>query len=144
MAMVYDVAKYILEQTGPLSTMKLQKLIYYAQAWSLVWDDEPLFEEPIQAWANGPIVPLLFEVHKGRYKISAGFLRLGDSSRLTENQKDTINRIIEYYGHKSAQWLSDLTHSEAPWIEARKGISDGDRGNKEITLENMAEYYGSL
>lgn len=44
-----DVAAAILERTGPLDTFKLQKLVYYAQAWHLVWDNEPLFEEPIEA-----------------------------------------------------------------------------------------------
>ena len=51
---VFDVAAYILEQKGSMTTMKLQKLVYYSQAWSLVWDEKPLFEEAIEAWANGP------------------------------------------------------------------------------------------
>ncbi len=50
MATCFDVAKYILTKMGKLSTVKLQKLVYYAQAWSLVWDDEPLFNERIEAW----------------------------------------------------------------------------------------------
>ena len=52
--------------------------------------------------------------------------------------------MVEYYGDKSPQWLSDLTHSETPWIEARSGIPDGQRGALEITLESMAMYYSSL
>ena len=44
MATVFDVARYILEKYGPLSAMKLQKMVYYSQAWSLVWDDAPLFD----------------------------------------------------------------------------------------------------
>ena len=43
MASVFDVAKYILHKLGTVTTWKLQKLVYYCQAWSLVWDDEPLF-----------------------------------------------------------------------------------------------------
>lgn len=144
MATVFDVAKYILEKTGPMSTMKLQKLVYYSQAWSLVWDDTPLFENRIEAWANGPVAPSLFDTHKGRYNVNAAFFKYADSSCLELFQKDAINRIIEFYGDKSAQWLSDLTHSEAPWIEARKGIPEGVRGNSEITWDSMAEYYGSL
>jgi uncharacterized phage-associated protein len=57
MVSVDDVAAYILEQRGPMSAMKLQKLVYYSQAWSLVWEDRPLFREEIQAWASGPVVP---------------------------------------------------------------------------------------
>ena len=55
MANVFDTAKYILEKSGKMSTMKLQKLCYYSQAWALVWDDAPLFDEDFQAWANGPV-----------------------------------------------------------------------------------------
>ncbi|WP_307850044.1 MULTISPECIES: type II toxin-antitoxin system antitoxin SocA domain-containing protein [unclassified Saccharopolyspora] len=40
-----------------MTAMKLQKLVYYSQAWHLVWDERPLFDEPVQAWANGPVVP---------------------------------------------------------------------------------------
>ena len=64
MAQVNDVARYILErQSGSVSTMKLQKLVYYAQAWSLVWDEKPLFHVRIEAWANGPIVRELYDQH---------------------------------------------------------------------------------
>ena len=65
MATVFDVAKYILEQLGPLSTMKLQKLCYYAQAWSLAWDEEPLFPHEFEAWVNGPVCRELFIAIKG-------------------------------------------------------------------------------
>lgn len=44
-----------------MTTMKLEKLTYYCQAWSLAWDDVPLFDEEFEAWANGPVCPQLFE-----------------------------------------------------------------------------------
>ena len=61
---VFDTARYILEQCGSMSTMKLQKLCYYARAWTLVWDDAPLFEEDFQAWANGLVCPNCFLRHR--------------------------------------------------------------------------------
>ena len=60
MATVFDVAFYILDKLGDMSTMKLQKLCYYAQAWSLAWDGFPLFDEEFQAWANGPVCRELY------------------------------------------------------------------------------------
>ena len=60
MAKVKDVAQYILEKQGDMTTIKLQKLVYYCQAWALVWTEAPLFEEKIEAWANGPVTPELF------------------------------------------------------------------------------------
>ena len=86
MANVFDTAKYILEQSGPMSTMKLQKLCYYSQAWSLVWDDSPLFEEDFQAWANGPVCTKLFFKTQGKYSASASDETGGDGD-LSENQK---------------------------------------------------------
>lgn len=52
MAKVNDVAAYILEHAGPLTAMKLQKLVYYSQAWQLVWEDKALFPERIEAMFN--------------------------------------------------------------------------------------------
>lgn len=141
-ASVLDVAAYILDKFGEISTMKLHKLVYYCQAWSLVWDEKPLFSEPIEAWANGPVVRDLFNYHKGYFQISK--IEIGQSGCLTENQKDTIDIVLNFYGDKSAQWLIDLTHMENPWLSARKGLSSLERGRKTISLESMAEYYSSL
>lgn len=60
MATANDVAQYVLEQSGKMTTIKLQKLVYYCQAWSLVWTESPLFDDRIEAWANGPVVPSLY------------------------------------------------------------------------------------
>ena len=142
MANVFDVAKYILEKQGLMTTMKLQKLVYYSQAWSLVWDEKPLFGEKIQAWASGPVVRELYEVHKGEFRISD--LPKGNIDNLTREEQETIDAVLQAYGDKSAQWLSDLTHMEKPWNEAREGFDPGDNCENEITRASLAEYYSSL
>lgn len=144
MANVHDVAAYILEKKGTLPAMKLQKLVYYSQAWSLVWDDEPLFSDRIEAWANGPVVPELYNAHRGQFKVALVDIDSGKSSNLDDTQRETIDKVLGFYGDKSSQWLSDLTHKEEPWIEAREGLAVGQRGNEEITQGAMALYYGSL
>lgn len=142
MVSAHDVAAYIVERHGPLSAMKLQKLIYYAQAWSLVWDDRQLFREPVEAWANGPVVRSVYEKHRGQFEVRDW--RWGDSAALDGDARATVDAILEFYGPRTAQYLSDLTHSEEPWKEARQGIPDGERGAAPISLATMAEYYGSL
>ena len=142
MATVHDVAAYILKKQGSMTTMKLQKLVYYCQAWSLVWDEKALFPEKIQAWANGPVVPGLYEMHRGKY--SLGSWSHGDYNKLTDDQRETIDAVLKYYGDKSSQWLSDLTHGEDPWMNARKGLPSGARGSKIITRASMMEYYEAL
>ena len=142
MATVHDVAAYILQQRGPVTAMKLQKLVYYSQAWSLVWDERPLFPETIRAWANGPVVYELYDMHRGLFEVLGW--RKGDSTELDQDEKDTVDSVLDFYGDKSSQWLSDLTHREDPWRHARDGLPPGERGNNEITHAAMAEYYGGL
>ena len=142
MVNAHDVAAYILQNKGEMTAMKLQKLVYYSQAWSLVWDEEPLFKERIEAWANGPVVPALYSEHRGQFKV--GSWPKGDPDKLARTQRQTIDAVLKYYGDKSSQWLSDLTHREAPWVEAREGLSPGERGSQTISHASMAEYYGSL
>ncbi len=142
MPTAHDVAAYILSKVSPITAMKLQKLVYYSQAWSLVWDEAPLFSERIEAWANGPVVKDLYDLHRGQFTVQEW--PAGNLSNLSPEQVETIDAVLEYYGKKSAQWLSDLTHSERPWIDAREGLSAGDRGSSEITPAAMAEYYSGL
>ena len=139
---VFDVAAYILEKMGAMTTMKLQKLVYYSQAWSLVWDEKPLFEEDIEAWANGPVVRELFDYHRGMYEISA--MPIGNPRLLNQEQQETIDAVLDYYGDKSAQWLIDLTHMEDPWKQARKGLPPLERGSRVMSLDTIADYYSSL
>ena len=144
MTSVFDVAKYILKKTGPISAMKLQKLVYYSQAWAVVWDDKPIFNEKIEAWSNGPVVRELYDEHQGVFIVTDNTFQAGNPENIKERHKETINAIIKAFGKKSAQWLSDQTHSERPWLDARKGLDDTERGNHEIPLSAMSEYYGSL
>ena len=117
----HDVAAYILSKQGGTSAMKLQKLCYYSQAWHLVWDDEPLFREAVQAWADGPVVYELFDGHRGQFSVSGPWSQ-GSVAALTPSQRETIDIVLNHYGQLTGQALSALTHSEAPWRNARQGL----------------------
>lgn len=144
MTSVFDVAKYILLCKGRMSTWKLQKLCYYSQAWSIAWTEEPIFPEEFEAWANGPVCPVLFYEHQGRFIISEDGLKKGNPNNLTEDQKDTINVILKDYGDMEPYELRELTHKEDPWKDARNGLPDGAYSNATITKEDMGAYYGSF
>jgi uncharacterized phage-associated protein len=141
-ANVHDVAAYILKLRSPMTAMKLQKLVYYCQAWSLVWDDAPIFAERIEAWANGPVVRELYERHRGMFVVKQ--LSWGNPDALTPAERDTVDAVMQFYGDKPSQWLSDLTHQEPPWRDARKGYAPGTNCDREITQASMAEFYSSL
>ena len=139
----HDVAAHILQREGPMSAMKLQKLLYYSQSWHLVWADRPLFREEIQAWANGPVVYEIFDQHRGRFSVG-GSWPAGDVSRLGEIEKATIDTVCDHYSKLTGQALSALTHSEDPWRNARGGLPATARSTAVISLESMAGFYGAL
>jgi uncharacterized phage-associated protein len=142
MATVHDVAAYILDQHGPMSAMKLEKLVYYSYAWHLVWDEERLFDARIEAWANGPVVRELYREHRGKFMIDSW--PRGNPEALTPSERETVQAVLNYYGDKSPAWLSELTHKEPPWRDARRGLAPGERGEQPITDESMAEYYSAI
>jgi uncharacterized phage-associated protein len=144
MASIFDVAKYIVEQRGEMSAMKLQKLMYYAQSWNLVWEEEPLFDDDFEAWANGPVLPALYARHRGKFKVSMDLVADGNSSNITDDQKTNIDKVLQFYGEHTAQWLSNLTHQEQPWLLARDGAEPGAISTAVIPKAAMHEYYSSL
>ena len=147
---VYDVSKYILrwfadKGEDSITPWKLHKLLYYCQAWALVWDEKPVFPEEIQAWANGPVCPELYRTHKGKFRLCPEDIA-GTPENLTEEQKATVDSVLEFYGNKTGRDLTYLTHTEGPWsdVRARAGLGPGDRGNAVIEFGDMVRYYGSL
>lgn len=131
-----DVAQYILERHGPMTTMKLHKLLYYSQAWAVVWDDDALFPERIEAWRNGPVVREIWEATRGQFRISGIG---GNAENVAVPNRVTIDAVLGFYGNRDAQWLSDLTHMEDPW---KLAYAQGQ--STVISLESMSEYYSSL
>lgn len=142
MASAHDVAAYILDKQPGMTTWKLQKLVYYSQAWHLVWREDPLFREPIEAWAHGPVVRELYDRHKRYYQVARW--PWGNAENLSPLERQSIDGVVAFYGDKTGHWLRELTHQERPWIDARAGLAEGERGNREIRRAAMAEYYGSL
>lgn len=142
MASVHDVAAYILSKKSPITALKLQKLVYYSQAWSLVWDQDELFPEEFLAFANGPVVYELWNQYRSQFNILNS--TCGSPEMLTPVQRETIDVILDSYGNLSASQLSLLTHSEDPWKIARNGIADLEPSSEVITKTSMAEYYSQV
>jgi uncharacterized phage-associated protein len=136
---VHDVAAHVLRQQGPMSAMKLEKLVYYSQAWSLAWVNEPLFADAVEAWIKGPIIRALWRRHKGRHLLTRWD---GEGSAWSQRQTTTVNRVLMFYGGLSGTELSTLTHSEKPWRDARQGLDYDEPGTREITPAAMREHYG--
>lgn len=142
MADVLDVAAAILENVGDTTAMKLQKLVYYSQAWHLVWEEQTLFGDDIEAWANGPVVPALYRAHRGQFRVA--LIEGGWADRLSPDERSTVDAVCDAYGKLAASALVDLTHREDPWSNARRGVAPGVRSNNVIAVSDMAEFYEGL
>ena len=137
------VAAYILDKQEPISAMKLHKLLYYCQAWHLVWDAEKLFDNRIEAWRDGPVVPDIYQDHRGMYRINKKLMldRWSQLEELEDHQAASIDAVLHLYGDMPAWKLRERTHVEGPWLEARGDLAPDERGDTEISTQAMYEYY---
>jgi uncharacterized phage-associated protein len=130
-----QIAGYI-KSTAGLSTMdpfKLQKIVYFTQAWHLAWTGRPLFDEPFEAWPNGPVVRSVYR--ENRYS------ELPSSVDLDEETRSIIEAVVEHYCQFDTDTLIALTHADAPWIEARKGIAPGQPSRRPLDEKTMLDFY---
>ena len=135
-----DVANYFLslvdDNAGELiSNLKMQKLVYYAQAYYLAINDAPLFNEEIEAWMHGPVIPDLYHLYKSYGDLAIPKPENIEFTRYSEDVKDFLNDIYRVFGQFSAWKLRNMTHSEAPFIETY------DKGGGIISNELMTNYY---
>ncbi len=104
MTSALDVAAYILRKQGPMTAMKLQKLVYYSQAWHLVWEERRLFEEAIEAWANGPVVRELYLRHRGLWQLDASTHLGGNPDAIDAGQRDPLCQdLVRQFGASGSQ-----------------------------------------
>ncbi|MDP3958395.1 MAG: DUF4065 domain-containing protein [bacterium] len=142
-----EVAKYFIylasqpfvgdnEEREGITNLKLQKILYLAQAYYLSKLGKPLFNDQILAWEYGPVVPNVYHEFKS-YK-SDPIINENDESSISEKDKENLKKIWDAFGGYSASRLVDITHAHAPWKEAYKTSS------KKISQKSITEYYGPL
>ncbi|GIM90158.1 Panacea domain-containing protein [Paractinoplanes toevensis] len=135
----HDVAAAVLAQVGPMEAMRLQKLVYYSQAWHLALLDTPLFPDTIQAWRDGPVTRTLWDTHSGQRKV--GVWPAGDPKKLSASSAKVVSLVCQVYGGLSGDDLSALTHGEPPWVNARHGVPDDQPSRVAIQPDAMKHYY---
>ncbi|QNE38590.1 DUF4065 domain-containing protein [Hymenobacter sp. NBH84] len=152
-AYVDFVIEYAKENGFDLTNMKLQKILYYLQAWSLAISDDDLFDDVPQAWMHGPVytdvyhkyshlkaAPIVAPVSRpsvARLPISPIAFTSGE---LVEQER-ILETILESYMPQTAEWLKNQTHREQPWIEAREGLPPMAPSTKYLSKQTMREYY---
>jgi uncharacterized phage-associated protein len=133
---------FLMKDGDSITNKKLQKLVYYAQAWSLVLLEKPLFDDDIEAWIHGPAIKSLYRKYRkfGWQPIETEI----DSPNLPQNVLGVLEQIWKIYGKFDAEYLERLTHRESPWINTRRGLDTGQGCNRVISHKEMKDYYSKL
>jgi uncharacterized phage-associated protein len=142
MESIFEVAKYFLS-LGRMNHRKLQKLCYYAQAWSLALTGTRLMNARFEAWAHGPVSPELWH----RYKDWGGLAISSYEGIPSFNSDQTVSflkKIYQLYGDYSGDQLEQLTHNEMPWINARGDYPPGAICTNVIDEDDMTYFYRKL
>ena len=122
-----------------ISNLKLQKLLYYVQAWHLAIFERPLFPEKFEAWVHGPVIPDIYRRFSD-YQWRPIDLEV-QRPQLTPGTVAFIEEVLDEYGPLDARRLEYLTHRETPWIEARGGLSQDEPCHAVISEETMRSCY---
>ncbi len=125
-----------------LTNLKLQKLLYFSQAWHLAFYENPLFDDEIQAWVHGPVVPNIYRQFK-KYEWHPIDEQPAEP-KLNDSLVSYLKEIVDYYGNYSAYELEKITHTSKPWLLARKDLPDDAPSNEIISNESMRTYYQEL
>ncbi len=151
MVSVHEVANYFIlrgkedgfDSGEFLTHLKLQKLIYFAQAWYLgLTGGEALFGEPLQAWVHGPVARAVYDQFKG-----SGWAPIEEpyGDPVTDTAICSfLDEVWEAYSVYSAKRLEALTHQDVPWVEARAGLPSGQHSSNVISIESMTRVYTQL
>lgn len=125
-----EVAKHLLsrinkerfEELGDgISNLKLQKLLYFTQKANYSVYDEPFFEDSIEAWQYGPVVPIVYHHFKDYSKENIDIFKevdfIKDKEPLNIKQISIIDFIWDTYYQYSAGTLIDISHQDSCWID---------------------------
>jgi uncharacterized phage-associated protein len=144
-----DLVNYVAFKLGTYSHFKIQKSIYYLQAYHLAQFDTPLIEEDFEAWVHGPIIRKLWE--EFRSKGIAAYEDLQYTGTATEAKKIKtmvsseqlayIDEMIAELKKVTALQLEAMTHEETPWKNARIGLRPHEAGNNIISKRSIKMYF---
>lgn len=138
---IINVAQFIIREQPMMTTMKLQKLCFYSQAYSLVKYNQQLFPEDFRAWKNGPVEYELWKRHAKLYLVSQEKLGSYIEGSLSNKEIEIVSYVMGKLGKLTGEELSRRIHTEDPWINGRKGLEIFQNGSAVISKEAIKNYY---
>ena len=125
-----------------LTPLQLMKLVYMAHGLSLAIRNVGLFQDRIEAWKFGPVIPNLYHATKSFGRNQIPYNKIDEaSSGLDDDEIDFVNKVFDKYGHLSGYALSSLTHeSGTPW----DNVYEDGVFHKEISDELIKNHYTDM
>jgi uncharacterized phage-associated protein len=132
-----------------LNLLKLQKLLYYTQAWHLAFYDKRAFKGNFQAWIHGPVNREIYERFADSKTLYSEVTESDiqpnfDFRGISKDLRSHIDNVLEVYLKYTGSQLEEISHNEPPWQHARKGYRPSQRCEVVIDEEDMKDYYRSL
>jgi uncharacterized phage-associated protein len=143
-----DVARYLVELANAdeeheefVGHLRLHKLLYYVQGWSLALNGRAMFREQIQAWSHGPVVPAVFRLLRDKRYQPIKPDDLPTAEPLSAADRRFVSRVWDTYKPYSASQLRTMTHEESPWMDARGDLDPAAASSAVITVPSMREFF---
>jgi len=130
----HDVVRELEARLTSPGEVRLHKLLYYCQGWHLGWTGSPLFDEVIEAWANGPVVAAVWRARKYGYEAPP-------PRSLDPGMLGTVGYVVSRYGSYSGADLIRLTHSEEPWRDATEQSGPDQRSEEPIEQKALELFF---
>lgn len=129
-------------QGKELTPLQLMKLVYISHGWSLGLGRGDLFQDRIEAWKYGPVIPDLYRAtkHWGRDPIPQK--NVADGPLTVDGDTESfLTEVFDKYGHLDGIKLSQLTHQEGtPW----QGVYEPGVQNIKIPDDLIKKHYLEL
>ncbi|MDB5046983.1 MAG: phage-associated protein [Fibrobacteres bacterium] len=145
-----DLAAYIVAKLGAMSHLKLQKLLYYCEAYHLAFFEKSIIKDEFQAWVHGPVSVKVWVALKDKANVHDFLTVKADQKpalikkikdEVSKEQLKLIDDLLSAFGKKTSFELEALTHEEQPWIEARRGTPPNEKSKTLLSKRTMKSFY---
>lgn len=127
--------------TEGITNLKLQKIVYLAQAASLATENKSLFDDEIQAWQYGPVIPAVYDKYKKYTNKIIPKSKVSQYADIDADTKELLLSIWDLFGGLSAYQLVNITHNHLPWKTA---FDNGNGNHSTIGQSSIKDFYKNI
>ena len=124
-----------------MSHLKLQRLLFYCDAYHLAYFDKELITDKFEAWVHGPVVPSQFNRFNNIDFFQNIKVKDCENIKLKSKTEQLLNEVVGIYNKCTDGHLELLVKREDPWKKTRGDIPEFKKCQKEIKLDLMKQYY---